>query len=275
MPVSWSPPLWLNHQSRRPGWTSRLLLGLALAAVLPLLWAPPAAAQTNPCLSPLNRVVAENCLPGNPANDPAHPEISWDLGSVDSTAIEGFATDISVGQNQTVHFKIRTVATKYRIDIYRLGYYGGLGARLIATVPNGATLKQAQSPCLSETATGLIDCGNWDESASWAVPANAVSGVYLAKLVREDGVAGANHIPFVVREARPSQLLVQTSDTTWQAYNSYGGNSLYVNKPPAPSMSAGRAYKVSYNRPFVTREGFGQKDYLFTSEYPMIRFLEA
>ena len=50
---------------------------------------------------------------------------------------------------------------------------------------------------------------------------------------------------FVVRDdARASALLFQTSDTTWQAYNAYGGNSLYVGSP------AGRAYKVSYNRPF-------------------------
>ena len=53
---------------------------------------------------------------------------------------------------------------------------------------------------------------------------------------------------FVVRDdTGQSDILLQTSDTTWQAYNDYGGNSLYSGQP------AGRAYKVSYNRPFVTR----------------------
>ena len=60
------------------------------------------------------------------------------------------------------------------------------------------------------------------------MPANAVSGVYIAKLTRTD-TGGASHIPFVVRnDASHSDLLFQTSDTTWQAYNTYGGNSLYT-----------------------------------------------
>ncbi len=75
-----------------------------------------------------------------------------------------------------------------------------------------------------------------------------VSGIYIAKLVRPD-TGGASHIVFVVRDdASTSDLLFQTSDTTWQAYNDYGGNSLYNGSP------AGRAYKVSYNRPFRTRD---------------------
>ena len=61
--------------------------------------------------------------------------------------------------------------------------------------------------------------------------------------------------------------LFQTSDTTWQAYNQYGGNSLYTGSPD------GRAYKVSYNRPFTTRSCCAE-DWLFNAEYPMIRFLE-
>ena len=47
---------------------------------------------------------------------------------------------------------------------------------------------------------GLIDAGNWAVSASWAIPDDAVSGVYIAKLVRQDGTAGASHIPFIVRD---------------------------------------------------------------------------
>ena len=55
-----------------------------------------------------------------------------------------------------------------------------------------------------------------------------MSGIYFAKLVRTDGTGGSSHIFFVVRnDASHSDLLFQTSDTTWQAYNDYGGNSLY------------------------------------------------
>ena len=117
----------------------------------------------------------------------------------------------------------------------------------------------------------MIDCGNWAESASWTVPADATSGVYIAKLIRTD-TGGASHIAFVVRDDSSTDqrsLIFQTSDTTWQAYNSWGGNSLYVGSP------AGRAYKVSYNRPFITRAGETSYDWLFSAEYPMIRWLEA
>src|SRR6266542_3151732 len=100
-------------------------------------------------------------------------------------------------------------------------------------------------------ALGLVDCGNWAVSASWAVPSTAVSGIYFAKLVRTD-TGGASHIFFVVRDdTGNSPLLFQTSDTTWQAYNSYGGASLY--RDFSFGLAAGRASKVSYNRPFNTR----------------------
>src|SRR4030095_12992336 len=111
--------------------------------------------------------------------------------------------------------------------------------------------------------------GNWNISATWTVPADAVSGIYFAKAIREDGVTGSSHIVFVVRDDNSnSEILFQTSDTTWQAYNQYGGNSLYVGSP------AGRAYKVSYNRPFTTRNCCAE-DWVFNAEYPMVRWLES
>src|SRR5581483_5300238 len=124
----------------------------------------------------------------------------------------------------TVHFKISTNSTNYKLDIYRMGYYGGMGARKIATVLPSATLPQSQPACLSDVSTGLTDCGNWAESASWAVPANATSGIYFAKLTRAD-TGGASHIIFIVRnDASHSDILFQASDTTWQAYNTYSQN---------------------------------------------------
>ena len=127
-----------------------------------------------------------------------------------------------------------------------MGYYGGRGARKITTVLPSATLPQIQPDCLTVETTGLVDCGNWAVSASWTVPSTAVSGIYFAKVIRLDTL-DASHIVWVVRDdAGASDLLFQTSDTTWQAYNAYGGNSLYVGGPGA---NPGRAYKVSYNRP--------------------------
>jgi hypothetical protein len=216
------------------------------------------------CGQPANDVISENCKTGSPASE-------WDVQGEGDPSIQGFATDISVDQGATVGFKVKTDAADYRLDIYRMGYYGGNGARKVATVEPSATLPQAQPACLSEAASGLIDCGNWGVSASWAVPADAVSGIYFAKLVREAGPAGASHVVFVVRDDDgASDVLFQTSDTTWQAYNRYGGNSLYVGGPGA---NPGRAYKVSYNRPFRTRQT-EPEDSVFNAEYPMVRWLE-
>ena len=62
-----------------------------------------------------------------------------------------------------------------------MGYYAGMGARKVATVNPSAALPQIQPACLTDASTGLVDCGNWDVSASWAVPSTAVSGIYFAK----------------------------------------------------------------------------------------------
>ncbi|WP_250286526.1 DUF4082 domain-containing protein [Frankia sp. CiP1_Cm_nod2] len=223
---------------------------LSLSTCLPLL---------------VGKIVCENQQQGSPQSE-------WDLDSPDAgdPSLQGFATDISVNVGQTVSFKIKSTASAYRLDIYRLGYYGGDGARKVATVNPSAPYPQAQPACLNDVATGLIDCGNWAASASWAVPSSAVSGLYIVKLVRTDG-QGASHIPFVVRDdSSHSDLTLQTSDSTWTAYNAYGGNSLYKGSP------AGRAYKVSYNRPYQSRVSeVDGHNWIFAAEYPMIRFLEA
>ena len=164
---------------------------------------------------------------------------------------------MSANPGDTVRFKIKTPATRYHIDIYRMGYYQGNGARRVASaLQPTANLPQTQPTCLNDTApTGLVDCGNWAVSASWAVPSTAVSGVYFARLVRDD-TSGTSHIVFVVRnDASHSDMIVQTSDTTWQAYNTYGGNSTYTcssNCPPGNPQAYKGASKVSYNRPFNT-----------------------
>jgi hypothetical protein len=263
---------------RVPQRSARPNLAVALIAVsvltigtpteTPHLASPPASeaalSAPDPCAGPQSNAIAcENSLPGNPPSE-------WDIQGAGSESIQGFATSISVNRGETVAFKIDTPATAYHLDIYRLGYYGGNGARKVATINPSAILPQSQPACATDDTTSLLDCGVWSESASWAVPATAVSGLYIAKLVRTDGTEGSSHIVFVVRDDDGhSDLLFQTSDTTWQAYNDYGGSSLYVS--PAP---AGRAYKVSYNRPFKTRAANPSR-WVFSAEYPMIRWLEA
>ena len=237
----------------------------------------PAFATGSSCGATINPIVCENQLPGDPESD-------WQPGTPDDPAIEGFATQMSVNVGQTEQFKIKTASTAYHIDILRIGYYGGDGARMVqAKIKPTVSLPQSQPACNMQASTGLIDCGNWGVSASWTVPANAVSGVYVAHLVRDDAkpIAGeSSHIEFVVRnDASHSDVLVQTSDATWEAYNAYGGNSLYwcnANCPPGNPGGYKGAFSVSYNRPFSSRQRRlrTERTDLFWAEYPMIRFLE-
>ena len=237
---------------------TRWLATVVVVALLALGLPVPAASAAVVCDNP---VACENQLPGT-------PQSVWDDGTDDPTIL-GYATQMSVNVGGAISFKVKTDASLYTIDIYRLGYYQGNGARKVATIPVGVPLPQSQPPCITDAATDLYDCGNWAVSASWQVPTTAVGGVYIADLVRPD-TGGRSHIVFVVRDdASHSAVLFQTADTTWQAYNTYGGASLYQ------GVNQARGYKVSYNRPFIDRNGVTMRDYLYANEYPTIRFLEA
>ncbi len=212
-----------------------------------------------------NRIVIENQMLGT-------PESVWGIDGAGDDNIEGFATDFSVDNGTTINFKINTDSTHYRIDVYRVGYYQGNGARLVDSFEINRASPQIQPVPLFDPELKLVDAGNWEISASWDVPSDAVSGAYFAHMTRLDGEAGENHIPFVVRDdENPSDITFQTADTTWQAYNWWGGYNLYF------SVEGERASAVSYNRPFVTREpnfASGPQDYIWGVEYPAIRWLE-
>jgi len=264
------------EQFRRISHPTFVRVAFAVAAVIALTSGGRGTGVTlsaagSPCGPMINPIACENQQPGDPAS-------AWDIQGIGDDSIQGFATNISINRGGTVSFKIKTDSSSYAIDIYRLGFYQGNGARKIVRITPSAALPQVQPDCVSDPSTGLVDCGNWSVSASWTVPPDAVSGIYIAKLTRFDGTGGSSHMVFVVRDdASRSDLLVQTSDTTWQAYNGYGGGSLYCGGPAAnpPSYSCPtRSYKVSYNRPFDTR-GANPQSWLFNAEYPMVRWLEA
>src|ERR1700730_15553059 len=217
-----------------------------------------------------NAIVTENQLPGTPGSQ-------WDLSGPGSTTLEGFTTDISVNHGSTIFFKIQAATNNWRIDIYRLGYYQGNGARLITTI--NKTSAQNQPAPVKNSTTGEVDAGNWAVTASWAVPASAVSGVLIAPLLDQNNTSNENHIPFIVRaDESTSDILVQTADTTWHAYNGWGGANLYGGNGPGGDSAPGRAYKVSYNRPVGTRDGVGlyagPQDFVFGAEFAAIFWLE-
>ena len=121
----------------RPRRAPRPVRTFALAAALSLLAATfPAAlrvAAAGPCGPPVfNAVACENTKPGSPSRE-------WAISGYGDASIQGFATDISVNKGSSIGFKVDTDASSYSISVYRLGYYGGAGARLVTNVTPSAT----------------------------------------------------------------------------------------------------------------------------------------
>ena len=188
--------------------------------------------------------------------------------------IKGYASATSVNKGGSITFYVSVAtAQTYTMDIYRMGYYQGLGGRLLQSV--GPLAGSPQPPCLADVNTGLAEC-NWTAGYTLAVPATWTSGVFLAKLTSSAGFQ--NWIVFVVRDdARPADLVYEQPVNTYQGYNNYPndnatGKSLYdFNSYGVPTVSGtARAVKVSFNRPYADG-GAGQ---FFNWEYNFVRWLE-
>jgi hypothetical protein len=178
---------------------------------------------------------AENAKPGNP---------EWAITDGDDRprGIEGFTDRVSGQQGDTVRLFVNTAAPSFQVTAYRLGHYNGAGARQVWQSP---TIPGTDQPdCRVEDATKMVDCSNWAPSLSVAIDEAFPGGQYLFKLVPENG--SSSFVPYVVREDdRDSAVLVVSDVTTLQAYNRYGGHSLY-------GGSGGRSTVVSFDRPMDT-----------------------
>jgi hypothetical protein len=205
----------------------------------------------------------------------------WRLDRVekDTSPIEGFASKQSVAAGETIELKVSTrPASNFKVEIFRSGYYGGLGARKIHELgPLQGVAQKRPEP--SQGSKRLIECA-WETTAEVKIPDDWVSGVYLARLTTLPDSGDDFHqsyIVFIVRDERPCDLLFQCSDNTWQAYNVWGGGSLY--KHPAGNQ---RAFgHVSFDRPYGKYpQGFMDNDQSTGSgewllfEYPLAYWLE-
>jgi hypothetical protein len=119
--------------------------------------------------------------------------------------------------------------------------------------------------------TGKLDA-RWPVTARFRVPLTWRSGYYVAKAVLTAGEhrRSGKLIPFIVRAwaGNASAILVQAAVSTWEAYNRWGGKSLY----PYNSTNAAPANHVSFNRPYFDVGIGGQS--LFDWEIQLVRFLE-
>lgn len=209
-----------------------------------------------------NPIPAENARPGNP---------DWRSGSpANAGEIELYASTESAEAGNTVAVKVSTqLAGDFQVNakVYRIGDYGGAGARLVWS--GGPYTIRRQAACPRTDATGLVEC-NWSDTFSFTVGNDWVSGVYVVKVQRADGTTLKRFTPLIVRDHRAAELLFQPAVATYQAYNTYGGQSLYADA--SGLMPNGRSYEVSFNRPYRDDEGVGNK--LFRYELPFVQWLE-
>ena len=198
---------------------------------------------------------------------------SWKIpvGKASSTQIQAYASATSAlpGQQLTFYVSTLNAGTAYSIDIYRLGWYAGSGGRLMLSVPYRTGHAQGYYDsashllvnCLSchfDPKTGLVEA-NWQPSYTLAVPPDWTTGIYLAKFTDVNGKQ--TYVPFDVRGNSHSLYVAVTPDTTYAAYNIWGGYSLYQAASSVPldeAKNAQRGVKVSFDRPYTTDNGSSQ-----------------
>ncbi len=119
-------------------------------------------------------------------------------------------------------------------------------------------------------ASGFVDAG-WPVTDQLRVGDDWVSGYYLIRALLLSGPqAGSATTTYVVVRTRRSgaAMLVQVPANTWQAYNGWGGKSLY----PFSSTDVRQATRVSFERPFQWNMPGGQGPLGW--ELPLVRFIE-
>jgi hypothetical protein len=191
-------------------------------------------------------IITENLRPGTDR---------WCIPRAAGRGIQGFADRVSAQVGDAVTLYVSAKSARYRVEAYRLGYYQGLGGRLIWT--STTFTGQSQPPPERDEVTNLVQT-RWRPSIRFEVTKEWPPGSYLLKLVGADG--SQSYIPLVIRDDRiPAALVIQLSVITWQAYNDWGGYNLYhgpgdwqrVHVRPRPD----RARIVSFDRPYAQQRG--------------------
>ena len=223
---------------------------------------PPVAPYTEP-----GWLAAENALAGTDAW-----RIDIDLAPTKRSSmpgiIEGFADTTSARPGQTVSLHVATAAPTWHIEAYRMGFYGGALGRLIWRSDELEQPWQFEEPSLDRETR--MHVSNWTPSTSFTIDDTWPPGSYLLKLVSSEG--GAQYVPLTVRRDECSaSLVVVSAVTTWQAYNPWGGRSLYENFGDGNRLD--RSKVVSFDRPYDLAYSWGSADFL-THELPLIALIE-
>jgi len=175
------------------------------------------------------------------------------------------------GDQVAIRAAFASKATTATWQLWRMGYYGGALGRKVAS--GGPTAIPAQPPNVVDPVTGAVSAP-WPVAFTFTIPSSAVTGVYVVKLSAPEG---DTLIPLVVRESTPGAvILYPVSTNTYQAYNTWGGTSLYVNQirwnPSGSSPAPWHAFAVSFDRPYLNSLGTGE---FLSKDRDFITFVEG
>lgn len=210
-------------------------------------------------------VAVENQLPGSRAwRLPGPPQ---DVGGVRSGSVAGYVSEETVGPGQTERIYVDAPGARaVRIAVFRIGWYRGSGAREVLASDPLPVVHQPR--CTHRSATGLTEC-DWHPTLSFTIPPALPSGVYIARLV---ATTGQSDCLFAVRATTPQPLLAQLPTSTYEAYNAWGGDSLYPGGSDRVRVTGTtQGIDVSYDRPYDSNTGAGQ---FFARDVAMVWFLE-
>ena len=218
----------------------------------------PASAAAGPASWPSAAAVRfEDSRPGSAAWNKG---ISFAL----SYPLNGFADHASVLPGASVRLFISSVDGPVTVQAFRMGWYGGVGARLVQSYPSVTRVSQPAGTM--SAATHTYSDANWTPSLT-VDTTGWVPGDYLFLLT--DAQGHGRWVPLTVRSSSTSGAIVLINAvTTWQAYNAYGGYSLY--QGPHGGY-ADRAYAVSFDRPIDYGAGAGD---FYGNELPVVQLAE-
>jgi len=254
-----------------------LVLAFILSAIFIVQEKQKFAEQT---ISDPNLIQVENAKPGS---------VGWRITKQAINQIQAYTGEMSINKGEYVHLYVSTISPSYSIDIYRLGYYHGIGARLVESIPVNTGIYQGYYPgfganpvdcqrCITSfldsqgRETDITDA-NWELPSTLYFPSDWVSGIYYIKLT-ESSSKYQWGVPIVVRDdKRNADFIFEDPINTDQAYNYWGGTGLYddFRHPGMRNGYKSNAYYVSFARPYREEPGTG---FLFDWTYPMLRFME-
>ena len=188
-----------------------------------------------------------------------------------NTPIKGFANLAYAQDGQVVRFYVSSDAPTFQVFAYRMGYYGGDGARLVWTSSQMEGVVQPH--CSVTTGINMVACNNWSESFELRLTSGFVQGDYLFKLVGSGNQQ--SYVPLTIWDpASTAAYIIKNDIFTWQAWNPYGGYDFYTGLGGCPADTypiCSRARVVSFDRPYAYGSGAG--DFL-ANEYPLIYWAE-